>query len=164
MINPLLWVLLILHLLGAAVFLVVRLGRLRTRREYILPALLLPVFGPLMALTIELMHRVSKPGTRPVELEPLHLEQNVYLNAVERAEADPSVVPLEEAILINDRHTRREVVLDTFRHDSFAYLDVLLRARDNEDTDTTHYATIRITKIHRRFQLERRLVRFDLRY
>ena len=151
--NPVIWVLVVAHVLGCIVFLTLRFGRLGRRKEYLVPILCIPVFGPLLAFTIDLMHVFGNPGLRPVEVEALKLEQNVYWNSIKEPEEDPSVVPLEEAILINDKHTRREMVLDTFRHDSFSYLDVLLLARDNEDTDTTHYATIRITKIRRQYQL-----------
>lgn len=147
------WILILVHLVGALLFIVLRFGRLGRRKEYIIPILLVPVFGPLLAFTVDLMYSIGHPGTRPVEVEALKLENNVYWNSVEQPGEDPSVVPLEEAILINDKHTRREEVLSTFRHDSLSYLDVLLLARDNEDIDTTHYATIRITKIHRQFQL-----------
>jgi hypothetical protein len=143
----------ILHVLGVVLFVILRFHRLGWRKEYLIPILCVPVFGPVMAFTIDLLHVLNHPGTRPVELEALKLEENVYWNAIEEPQDDPSVIPLEEAILINDKLTRRQVVLDTFRHDAAGYLDVLLLARGDEDTDTTHYATIRITKIHRRFQL-----------
>lgn len=143
----------ILHILGAVLFLILRFHRMGWRKEYLIPILCVPVFGPLMAFTVDLLHVLNHPGTRPVELEALKLEENVYWNAIEEPQDDPSVIPLEEAILINDKLTRRQVVLDTFRHDASGYLDVLLLARGDEDTDTTHYATIRITKMHRKFQL-----------
>lgn len=146
-------VVVLFHILAAVLFLLLRFHRLGWRKEYLIPILCVPVFGPLLAITIDLMHVFGHPGSKPVELEALKLEQNVYWNAIEEPQEDPSVIPLEEAILINDKQTRRRVVLDTFRHDAFNYLDVLLLARDDEDTDTTHYATIRITKVHRQFQL-----------
>ncbi len=146
-------VVVLLHLVGAILFLVLRFGQLGWRKEYLIPILCVPVFGPLLAFTIDLMLRFGHPGSRPLELEALKLEQNVYWNTIEEQQENPSVVPLEEAILINDKHTRREAVLGTFGHNAFGYLDVLLLARDDVDTDTTHYATIRITKMHRQFQL-----------
>ena len=152
--NPLIWTLFAAHLIGSLLFLILRFGRLGRRKEYLIPILLVPVFGPLLAFTIDAMYAFGKPGSRPVEVEALKLEENVYWNSVEAPLKDPSVVPLEEAILINDKHTRREEVLSTFRQDSYGLLDVLLLARDNEDIDTTHYATIRLTKIHRQFQLD----------
>ncbi len=143
----------LLHLIGAILFLTLELRRLGWRKEYIIPILCVPVFGPLLSITIDLMHVFGHPGSRLLELEALKLEQNVYWNTIEEPQEDASVVPLEEAILINDKHTRREAVLGTFSHDAFGYLDVLLLARNDVDTDTTHYATIRITKMHRQFQL-----------
>ena len=151
--SSVIWALALAHLIGSLLFLTLRFGRLDHRKEYLVPILCIPVFGPLLALTIDLVHIFGQPGSKPLELEALRLEQNVYWNSIEERPEDPSVVPLEEAMLINDRQTRRKVVLDTFRDDSFNYLDVLLLARGNEDTDTTHYATIRITKIHSQFQL-----------
>ncbi len=146
-------VVVLLHLIGSILFLTLRFGQLEWRKEYIIPILCVPIFGPLLAFTVDLMHRFGRPGSRPLELEPLKLEQNVYWNTIEAPQEDPSVVPLEEAILIDDKYTRREAVLDTFGRDASGYLDVLLLARDDVDTDTTHYATIRITKMHRQFQL-----------
>jgi hypothetical protein len=150
--NSVIWILVLVHVIGALLFLVFRYGRLDRRKEYLVPILCVPVFGPLLAFTIDLLYIFGKPASKEIGVEALKLEQNVYWNSIKTPDG-PSVVPLEEAILIDDKHTRRELVLDTFRHDAFRYLDVLMLARDNEDADTTHYATIRITKIHRKYQL-----------
>jgi hypothetical protein len=147
------WILLLVHVVGALLFLLLRYGRLERRKEYLVPILCVPVFGPILAFTIDLLYVFGKPASKEIGVEALKLEQNVYWNSIKTPDG-PSVVPLEEAILIDDKHTRRDLVLDTFRHDAFSYLDVLMLARDNEDADTTHYATIRITKIHRKYQLE----------
>jgi hypothetical protein len=129
--------------------------------EYVIPVLLVPLFGPLLAITIALLYRVNHPGTRPVELESVRGERDTFWASLASARNDDAAVPLEEAILLNDRDTRRQAVLSTFRADSFKYLDVLMMARNDEDVDTTHYATIQITKIQRRFQLA--LQRYALR-
>ena len=151
--NQVIWILALVHVIGALLFLLLRFGRLDRRKEYLIPILCVPVFGPLLALTIDLMYVFGHPASEEIGVEALKLEQNVYWNSIKSPDG-PSVVPLEEAMLIDDKHTRRELVLDTFRQDALSYLDVLLLARDNEDADTTHYATIRITKIHRKYQLE----------
>jgi hypothetical protein len=114
-----------------------------------------PLFGPLMALTIEILFRIKNPGTTPVELESMHFEPDIYWSTFSQVkEEDDDVIPLEEAILINDIKVRRKAVFNTFRGDARNYLDVLMVARNNEDTDTTHYATIQISKIQRDFQLK----------
>jgi hypothetical protein len=143
-----------IHAILSVPFLLLPSSRLHKRKEYWLPVLLVPVFGPLMAVTIEILFRISKPGTRPVELESLKGEQDIFWTTFTTTKEDTDAVPLEEAILVNDIHTRRQAVLNTFRGDSFRYLDVLMVARNNEDVDTTHYATIQISMIQRQFQLQ----------
>jgi hypothetical protein len=85
---------------------------------------------------------------------PLHLENDIYWKTVDHFPENVNVIPLEEAILSDDVTIRRQALQDTFLHDSSGLLDVLMLARANADVDTTHYATIQITKIARQFQLE----------
>lgn len=148
-------ILLLVHCVAAIVFLLLRpSGSLKGRREYILPVLLVPLFGPLLAVTIELLYRGKASGSRQVEMESLKLEQGLIWDSHIREQEDDEAVPLEEAVLLNDIETRRKVLLKTFQDDPFKYLDVLMVASHNEDVDTTHYATIQISKIRRNFQLE----------
>jgi hypothetical protein len=142
-----------IHFICAALLLVKPSSRFRQRKEYWAPILLVPIFGPLMAWTIELLFKVSKPGTKPIELESLKIGNDIFWSKFVQTQEPEDVIPLEEAILLDDIKVRRKAVLSTFREDSFRYLDILLLARHNEDVDTTHYATIQISKIQRQFQL-----------
>jgi hypothetical protein len=63
------------------------------------------------------------------------------------------LVPLEEAVLINDVKVRRKSMLETLYGDSSKYLDVLNIAKYNEDIETSHYATTTISKAQKDFQL-----------
>ncbi len=145
--------LLIIHFCCAVPFLFVPSSRLHKRKEYLIPILFLPLFGPFLAITIEILFLIQKPGTKPVELESPTDENDILWKSFVTSKEDSDAIPLEEAILLNDIHTRRKAVLNTFRDDSFRYLDVLMVARNDEDVDTTHYATIQISKIQRQFQL-----------
>lgn len=146
--------LLIIHFVAVFLVLIWQPGKLQGRREYIIPVLFVPIFGPLLAATIELMFLLEKPGSKPFELESLKYGHDLIWAASVKEQVDKEAIPLEEAILLNDIKTRRKVVLKTFKEDSFKYLDVLMVARQNEDVDTTHYATIQISKIQRQFQLD----------
>lgn len=147
--------LLIIHCIAAIIVLIRPTSRLRLRREYIAPIVFVPIFGPLLAITIELLFFFEKPGTRPVELESLKYGHHlIWAASMRQKKEEKEAVPLEEAILINDIRTRRREMLKTFQEDPYKYLDVLLVARHNEDVDTTHYATIQISKIQRQFQLD----------
>lgn len=145
------FLLLVIHCVTASFLLFRPYGRLQGRKEYILPVLLIPVFGPLLVITVELL--VGRLGSKPVELESLKFEHTLIWAANVKEQEEKEAIPLEEAILINDIPTRRKVVLKTFKDDPLKYLNVLMVARHNEDVDTTHYATIQISKIQRQYQL-----------
>ncbi|WP_276354071.1 tetratricopeptide repeat protein [Cohnella caldifontis] len=71
----------------------------------------------------------------------------------ESMEKEMNVVPLEEALFINDRATRRGVMIDLLKQDSLEYLDVLQLAVANEDSETSHYAVSAIMEVKRKLQL-----------
>lgn len=64
-----------------------------------------------------------------------------------------NVVPLQEALLVNDLSTRRRVMIDLLKMDSLEYLDVLKMAVSNEDTETSHYAVSAIMEVKRKLTL-----------
>jgi hypothetical protein len=144
----------ILHFALVLRFMVSPVNKLRHRKEFLIPVLLVPLFGPLMALTVEILYLLGDPGTKPLGLESLKFDHDIFWTPLKSPDKNDDVIPLEEAILINDIRVRRKAVLKTFREDPSKYLEVLMVARNNEDVDTTHYATIQISKIQRQFQLK----------
>jgi len=147
-------ILLIIHFSLAGCCLFLPSSRLRQRKEYLLPVLVVPFFGPFIAITIHVLFFLNTHNMKTLELESLHADNDIFWAAFANPNEDTDAVPLEEAILLNDVHTRRKAVLSTFRGNSFQYLDILMIARNNEDVDTTHYANIQITKIQREYQLQ----------
>ena len=111
--------------------------------------LFIPVFGPLSGYS--LMHAY---GLTPPDVDWLaHQEEKHRLNIVSRSSVDLTV-PLEEALLINEPHKRRSVMMNILRSDPMRYLDLLMIARYNDDAETAHYATASIMELQRHFQLE----------
>ena len=77
--NNFLWIILSIHFLSACAYLVFIIKRLsHLRREYIIPIFLVPVFGLLIAFTIDSMYRWGHPGQKNVGLETLSLEDDIY--------------------------------------------------------------------------------------
>ncbi|CAM4060086.1 hypothetical protein L1N85_10000 [Paenibacillus alkaliterrae] len=64
-----------------------------------------------------------------------------------------NVIPLEEALLVNDLTTRRRIMIDLLKQDSLEHLEVLRLAVSNEDTETSHYAVSAIMEIKRKLTL-----------
>lgn len=145
-----------LHLLLVLVYLIVfaltKRGHLR--KEYIVPVVILPIAGAMLAFLIEYLYFTRREGARRVELEDLTLGEDIYWKTLKQSDENINLVPLEEALTINDVTARRRLLLDTMFDDPRKYLDLLAIARQNEDPETTHYATSSISKIQTSFQLE----------
>jgi hypothetical protein len=114
----------------------------------------IPLFGFLAALTADLTNRYKGKLSDPGEIETVKLEKDIYWKSIRKQSHTENVVPLEEALIINDRQTRKKLVLDTLLDDPMKNIDILLLARENNDVDTAHYANTTIAKIQRDFQLQ----------
>lgn len=60
------------------------------------------------------------------------------------------LIPMEEALVLNDNHTRRRLLLDILKSDMSKYPLLLKEALCNEDTETSHYAAAGIVEIKRK--------------
>lgn len=141
----------VLLILGYSIF--VYLGKAHFRKEQLLPMLFMPVFGSFMAIITEVMVISKKQGSKPIELERLAFGEDILWVTLKSFDENKDVVPLEEAILINDVHVRRKFMLEMLYSDPLKYLDVLSVAKYNDDIETSHYATTTISKVQKDFQL-----------
>ena len=64
-----------------------------------------------------------------------------------------NAVAIEEALLINDHTTRRKIMIEVLKDDATQYLDVVKKAVENEDTETSHYAVSAIMEVKRKLAL-----------
>lgn len=124
------------------------------RKEFIIPLFLVPVFGVAAAIIIELINSKKKQGKQTLDLHKFFLDDDAYWKAINNRQEDENIVPLEEAMTINDEKVRRKLMLETLFDDPLKYLDVLMIARKNEDIETAHYASATISKIQSGFQRE----------
>ena len=128
-------------------------GKTTLRKEQIIPMLLLPFFGPFMVLVIEFLNVLGEQGNRPIDLEHLDTSKDILWKALKNYHEKGDLVPLEEAILINDVKTRRKFMLETLYDDPMKYWDVIMLAKNNPDVETSHYATTTIAYVQKRFQV-----------
>jgi hypothetical protein len=155
MLNNFLWIILSIHFLSACIyFAFILTRRSHLRREHIILIFLVPVFGPLIAVTIDSMYRWGHPGQKIMGLETLRLEDDIYWKKIKQSKESHHIVPLEEAILIDDIKVRRKAVFEVIEEDPLKYMNVLMMARDNDDVDTVHHAITQISKAMKFFQLQ----------
>jgi len=129
------------------------LGKTSLRKEYIIPMVMLPILGPLMGLVVEALNLSGEQGRKPIEPDSEDLGDDILWKALKNYHEKGDIVPLEEAILINDVKTRRKFMLETLYEDPLKYLDILLLAKNNEDVETSHYATTTISHAQKIFQV-----------
>ena len=62
-------------------------------------------------------------------------------------------IPMAEALTVSDREYRRRMVMQLLNvEDPLAYLPALRQALDNEDGETSHYASVAIMELQRKVQ------------
>ena len=123
--------------------------------EQLLPvALLVPFFGMILLLLAEIFTRCGKTGSKALALEELHLDGDdlKLLNPEQDRETD-NIIPLEEALAINDAMTRRKLMLEILRQNPEEYISLLQDARMDSDIEVNHYASTAIMEISRDYDL-----------
>jgi len=143
------------HFLVTAVYTVlIFTRRSKLTPANILPILCIPFFGVLSALAADLVYITNQHKEDPNPIETFSLSEDIYWKSIKKREEAQNIVPLEEALLINDRQTRKKLILEMLLDDPMKNINILLLARENNDVDTAHYANTTIAKIQRNFQLQ----------
>ncbi len=124
------------------------LSKRRLRSSHYMWMFLTPLFGPVTGLLM-----ISAVGRAPEGMEWIRRNEKSKEMILHHMPVK-DMVPLEEALLINDHNKRRTLMMNILRSDPMQYLDLLLIARFNDDTETAHYATATIMELQRQFQLE----------
>lgn len=148
-------VILVTHFILCAILLIYSLIRKTTlRKENIIPILLVPIFAPLAAILVEWIHFSGHQGEKLEEILLQPLADDILWKTIKNHHEVGNIVPLEEALLINENDTKRKMMLNALYDDPLKYLDVLLIASHNADVETAHYATTTLSHSQRRFQIE----------
>ena len=66
-------------------------------------------------------------------------------------ENDRDVVPLEEALLLNDSSRRRELIMNVLNDNPGEYVELLKQARMNEDVEVVHYAITAMVELSKEY-------------
>lgn len=156
-------ILIIIHILICIISYVLIKRKIVYTKSLILPMIvLIPIWGFVSFLMEEFIIRRNRKGTKEIGVDKLRLSDKKYSRIrVDNNDNREIIVPLEEAILINDAKTRRSLMLDILRKNPDEYVDMLQRTKLSADPELTHYATTTIMEIQGGY--ERRLQRSDAR-
>lgn len=124
--------------------------------EQLMPIIFfVPVWGIIVGIAADYNSRRNKTGTSEIGLEDMHAALDDYrLLKIDEDTDDAAVVPLEEAMTINDIEVRRKMLTDILHRNPNEYIRLLQEARLNDDIEVTHYASTAIMEIQREYELE----------
>ncbi|MCI8455161.1 MAG: hypothetical protein HFE84_11195 [Lachnospiraceae bacterium] len=147
---------LFLHIIICLVlFMLMKAGILAGSRMGMGLAWLIPVWGPLCLLVLELRSRGDKEVRGESGTDKLKINDEIYRSILmEEGAPEDRVVPLEEALLVNDTRMRRELMMEIMYGDPRQYVSQLQEARMNDDTEVVHYAVTALTELQKEYDLK----------
>ena len=144
----------ILHVIVCIVIYLCVRSRVLKFSEQLMPIIaLVPIAGIGVAVIADYYSRTYKAGTRDMTLEEMHLDSgDLRLQQIAPNDSGNVVLPLEEAMSINDAQTRRMLMLDILHQNPEQYTELLHRACMDDDIEVSHYASTAIMEMQREYE------------
>lgn len=155
---------LILHILICIIlYLLIRMGILKCSRMVMMLAWFVPVWGIMALLVLELRTRGNQDAYEEVGIEKLKINDEIHRSIlIEEDPMEGRVVPLEEALLINDPGMRRELMMEVMYSNPDDYVSQLQEARMNDDTEVVHYAVTALVELQKGYDLRFQEVEYKI--
>lgn len=149
-------VLLLIHALVCLVlWTLMKLGLLPVRGHMLAVMVLVPLWGPLLVVLLIARSAVFGADPKDATLESLRINDELHRSIlVHDREADAGVIPLEEALIVNDPADRRRLMLSMLTEEPDAYLAQLQAAKLNDDVEVAHYAATAVAQISKESDLK----------
>ena len=146
--------LLVIHLI-VCIDILMRISVLKCTRMVMPLIVLVPVWGLGCLLVLELRARGKQEINEEVGIEKLKINDAIHRSIImDEDPVEDRVVPLEEALLINDPSTRRELMMEIMYGNPDDYVRQLKGARMNDDTEVVHYAVTALTELQKEYDLK----------
>ena len=111
-----------------------------------------PFWGTVCVLLLHLQMLTRRDNRIEPGVEKLRVNEEIYKNIFQAVlDTDKKIVPLEEALLINEPRVRRELIMDVLNDDPEEYMDLLKQARMNEDVEVVHYAITAMVELSKEY-------------
>ncbi len=114
-------------------------------------AFFVPLFGPVGVALLEMRLRDEDAVGEEFDIEELRVNDAVHRSILMEQSTVGGVVPLRDALLINDPATRREIIMDVLYDDASSQARALRAARGNDDVEVVHYATTALVELQKTY-------------
>lgn len=146
---------LIVHMMLCCIYMAYRRRGIREISEVIPPSIvfLVPYIGFILWMADCLLVQTNTLSNREIEIDKLKVTDARYRRLKTDTGADSeTMVPLEEALIVNDAKMRRNLILDILHRNPEEYLKTLEKAMDSDDVEVTHYATTTVLEIQSEYE------------
>lgn len=142
-------ILLVAHLLLCALVLLgIHFDLLKVHRYMFFVALLIPFWGVFLLLILHFKIFIRKGSDKVIGVEKMKLSSELYKSVtVDEGSVSSTVVPIEEALVVNSARERRTIIMDVLNDNPKEYITFLQKAGNNEDTEVVHYAVTAMVEI-----------------
>ncbi|MEF2696235.1 MAG: hypothetical protein U0O03_15935 [Blautia wexlerae] len=114
--------------------------------------LLCPVIGPLLFLLSYLIFKL--PFWKKVDLEDvIFSKERVRIQMKADEERERNVIPLEDAIAVNEKTRMRMVMMNVLKGDIQSSLSAISQALEVKDSETSHYAASALSDELNKFRI-----------
>ncbi len=145
---------LVLHLLCCvAMWILAGMGIFKIPRIWAVIACFLPFWGELGALALHWYRSGKRSSKKRTYMDETGFVSDIYQN-VAADEEDHGVIPLEEALRINDSAVKRTMIMDILNEQPDQYIGLLKEARSNDDVEVVHYATTAMSELSKDYDLQ----------
>ena len=125
---------------------------LKVKKYLMALVIFVPSWGTLCVLLLHLQKLTRRDNRIEPGVEKLRVNEEIYKNIFQAvSDTDKEIVPLEEALLINEPRVRRELIMDVLNEDPEEYMDLLKQARMNEDVEVVHYAITAMVELSKEY-------------
>lgn len=141
----------------------IKTGILKVKSYLMIPVIFVPPWGFSCVLFLHFQIFMGRENTREIGVEKLKVNALLYQNNFQvREDIDQEIIPLEEALLINDPELRRRLIMNILNDDPSQYMEVLEQARMNEDVEVVHYAITAMVELSKEY--DNRLQKMERKY
>lgn len=154
--TKLLLVVLGLHFLFCLLLtLILRKKSKRLPSAYGLIVFCIPFFGLLSFLLVWFQEWRHQGRKMEIPLDAVRVEENLYKKFIQEDIEDANqVIPLEEALFINDAAKKRQMMMSILHENPKKNINLLKMAQSSDDVEVIHYATTSILELQKDFEAQ----------
>lgn len=152
--------LLILYYVLAVIYLILRF---LFGKKQLLTRLIILLFCPFISIGLiwALDRRQIEPDGTPFQASMDYLLRNKHQREIYFEEDMADVIPLTDALLLNEDREKRQMLIRLLKEYSIDHLSILKKALENEDSETTHYAAAAIQEMKRKLETSLQTLEFE---